>query len=133
VAILALLKLGDITGQPRYRDAAEKSLNFFADRMDRQPAGTGYFLQALDYWLDEPGRVVITGDPADAGVRKLIAATQSVYQPVKVVLGNRGPVEEFAATIKDGNSPEAYLCTGKTCKPPTSDVAKLRELLKGRG
>jgi uncharacterized protein YyaL (SSP411 family) len=50
-----------------------------------------------------------------------------------VVLSNRGPVEEFATTIKDGPQPEAYLCTGKTCQPPTSDVAKLRELLKRGG
>ena len=129
VAILALLKLADITDQARYREAAEKSLNFFADRIDRAPQGTGYFLQALDYWLDEPSRVVITGEPGDERVKKLIAATHSVYQPAKVVLSNRGPVEEFARTIKDQKEPEAYLCTGKSCKPPTSDGAKLKSLL----
>ena len=130
VAILALLKLGDITDQARYREAAEKSLNFFADRMDRMPQGTGYFLQALDYWLDEPSRVVITGEPTDERVKALIAATHAVYQPAKVVLSNRGPVEEFAKTIKDQKEPEAYICTGKTCQPPTSEVGKLKELLR---
>ena len=129
VAILALLKLADITDQARHREAAEKSLNFFADRMERMPQGTGYFLQALDYWLDEPSRVVITGEPTDERVKALIAATHSVYQPAKVVLSNRGPVEEFAKTIKDQKQPEAYICTGKTCQPPTSEVGKLKELL----
>ncbi len=129
VAILALLKLGDITDQARFRDAAEKSLAFFADRMDRGPAGAGYFLQALDYWLDEPSRVVITGNPTDDRTRALIAATHSVYQPAKVVLSNRGPVEEFARTIMDQKLPEAYICTGKTCQPPVSEAEKLKALL----
>ncbi len=132
VAILALLKLGDITDQAKYREAAEKTLNFFADRVDRGPAGAGFFLQALDYWLDEPGRVVLTGEPTDERVKALIAAAHSVYQPTKVVLSNRGPVEEFAKTIKDQKEPEAYICTGKTCQPPTSEVGKLRELLGTR-
>jgi uncharacterized protein len=130
VAILALLKLSDITDEARYREAAEKTLNFFADRMDRQPIGTGYFLQALDYWLDEPSRVVITGEPTDERVKTLLAGAHSVYQPAKVVLSNRGPVEEFARTIKDRDKPEAYICTGKSCQPPTSEVTKLRELLR---
>jgi len=132
VAILALLKLGDITDQAKYRDAAEKSLTFFADRIDRGPAGAGFFLQALDYWLDEPGRVVLTGEPTDERVKTLITATHSVYQPTKVVLSNRGPVEEFAKTIKDQKEPEAYVCTGETCQPPTSDTKKLQALLTAR-
>ena len=125
VATLALLKLGDITGQARFRQAAEKSLKFFADRMRNSPAGSAYMCQALDYWLSEPSRVVITGKD----VQPLITATHAVYQPNKVVLGNKGPVEEFAATMKDGDQSEANVCTGKTCQPPTRDTGKLKQSL----
>jgi uncharacterized protein YyaL (SSP411 family) len=129
VVILALLRLSHITGEERFRTVAETSLRFFADRMDRSAYGAAYMLQALDFWLDEPRRVVITGDPSSSGVREILYSTFSVYQPTKVVLSNKGPVEEFAGTIKDGQEPEAYICTGQTCKPPTADPERIRELL----
>ncbi len=133
VAILALLKLADITGQERFRDAGQKSLQFFADRMDRSPYGAAYMLQALDYWLDEPSRVVISGDAGGKKVTDLLYAVYSVYQPTKVVLSNSGPVEELARNIKDRDEPEAYICTGQTCKPPTSDPVQIQQMLKAGG
>jgi uncharacterized protein YyaL (SSP411 family) len=130
VAILALLKLADVTGESRFKDAGEKSLQFFADRMDRSPYGAAYMLQALDYWLDEPSRVVISGDPKSKETRELLYAVFSVYQPTKVVLSNKGPVEELARSVKDRDEPEAYICTGQTCKPPTNDPGQIQQMLK---
>jgi len=133
VAILSLLRLADITGEERFKNAGEKSLEFFADRMDRSPYGAAYMLQALDYWLDEPSRVVISGDPESDQVRELLHATYSVYQPTKVVLSNKGPVEELAKSIPDRDEVEAYICVGQTCKPPTNDPEKIREMLRTAG
>jgi len=130
VAILALLKLGDITGESRFKNSGEKSLQFFADRMDRSPYGAAYMLQALDYWLDVPSRVVINNDPGSEKVRELLYAVYSVYQPTKVVLSNKGPVEELARSINDRGEPEAYICTGQTCKPPTTDPKKIQQMLR---
>ena len=129
VAIMALLKLSDITEQARFRESAEKSLRFFSNRIERSPYGAAFLCQALDYSLDESRRVVITGDPVNKDVQALIAATHSVYQPTKVVLGNRGQVEEFATTIKDSPQAEAYFCRGKTCQLPTHDPVKLKQML----
>jgi uncharacterized protein YyaL (SSP411 family) len=53
-----------------------------------------------------------------------------VYQPNKVVLGNVGAVEEFAKTLTSKSDPTVYLCTGKACQPPTSNVEKVKELLR---
>ena len=87
-------------------------------------------LHALDFWLDEPRRVVIAGDANSAEARKLLHAAHSVYQPNKIVLGNTGAVEEFARSLPAKNGPVVYLCTGKACQPPTSEAAKVRELLQ---
>ena len=88
-------------------------------------------LQALDFSLTAPHRVVIAGDPHSADARALIHAAHSVYQPNKVVLGNGGPVEEFARTLPAKNGPLVYLCTGKTCQPPSNDAREIRRLLTG--
>jgi uncharacterized protein YyaL (SSP411 family) len=130
VAILALLKLGAITDRKDFIDAAEKSLRLFVHRLQELPQAVPYLLLGLDYFLEEPRRVLIVGDPHLAKTRALIHAAHSVYQPNKVVLGNVGPVEPFAKALPMKDAPTVFLCTGTACQPPTSDADKLRQLMK---
>lgn len=129
VAIQSFLKLGAICERADLKEAAEKSLNTFAARLHGLPQAVPLMLQAFDFSLEEPKRVVIAGDVKEAA--KLLQAAHAVYQPRKVVLGTSGPVEPFAKTLK---APEGkavvYLCTGTACQPPTSDPAKVKEMLK---
>ena len=129
IATLALLKLAAITGREAFRQAAEATLHLFAHRLHTQPAGMSSLLQAVDFWLDEPRRVVIAGDPGDPGTRELLRAAHSVYQPNKIVLGTAGAVEPFARTLASNGVPTAYVCTGNACQPPTGDPATVRDLL----
>jgi len=130
VATLALLKLATITDREDYRKPAEATLRLFAARLAKIPQAVPYMLQALDFWLEEPRRVVIAGDPQSAKARELLHAAHSVYQPNKVVLGNTGSVEAFAKSLPAKDGPVVYLCTGKACLPPTSAASKVRELLQ---
>jgi len=130
VAILALLKLGAITDRKDFKVAAEKSLRLFANKLHELPQAVPYLLMGLDYWLEEPKRAVIVGDPNATDTRALIHVAHSVYQPNKVVLGNTGPVEPFAKTLPTVDAPVVFLCTGTACQPPTKDVAKIKEMLK---
>jgi hypothetical protein len=131
VAILALLQLGAVTERANLTQAAEKSLRLFADRLHELPQAVPYLLQALDFWLQTPKRVVVAGEASPVARENLIRAAHSVYQPNKVVLGTAGPVEPLAKTLqaKDGQ-PTAYVCTGTACLPPTQEPAKLKELLR---
>ncbi len=129
-ATLALLRLAAMSGVERYREAAEATLRLYAGRMRELPQAMPWMLCALDFWLDEPVRVVVAGDPSRARARELIHAAHSVYQPNKVVLGNAGPVESFARILPDRDGPVAYVCTGTACQSPTNDPARLRELLR---
>ena len=130
VATLALLKLAAITDREDFRKPAEATLRLFAARLEKIPQAVPYMHQALDFWLEEPRRVVIAGDPHSAKAQELIGAAHSAYQPNKVVLGNSGSVEEFARTLPAKDGPVVYFCTGKACQPPTSETAKVKELLR---
>ncbi|HEY0455067.1 MAG TPA: thioredoxin domain-containing protein, partial [Verrucomicrobiae bacterium] len=131
VAILGLLKLGKITERKEFTEAAEKSLNLFSERLKKMPQAVPYMLLSLDFFLEEPKRAVIAGEPHLDSAKALVRAVHSVYQPNKVVLGTTGPVESFAKTLqpKEGK-PTAYVCTGTACQPPTTDAAKVHEYLK---
>ena len=130
VAVLALLKLGHITGRKPFIQAAEQSLRLFTNRLQQLPQAVPCLLQALDFWLEEPRRAVVTGEAGSPGTRALLRAIHSVYQPNKVVLGNTGAVEPFARSLPPGDSPVVYLCTGTACQTPTADTAKIAALLK---
>ena len=130
VAVLALLKLGKITDRKQFTEAAEKTLRLFSGRLQQLPQAMPYMLSALDFSLEEPKRAVVAGDPAKPEGQALLRSAQSVYQPNKVVLGNRGPVGPFARALPEKDGAVVYLCTGNACQAPTGEPAKVKELLK---
>ena len=133
VAALALLKLAAITGREDFRLPVQATLQLLASRLQSQPAALSGMLQAVDLWLNEPLRVVVAGKSDDGEFQKLLRAAHSVYQPNKIILGNTGPVQEFARTLPAQPGAVVYLCTGKACQPPTNEVARLKELLEQTG
>ena len=128
-ATLALLKLAAITGREDFRQPAETTLQLYVTHLEKAPQAVAFMLHALDFWLAEPRRTVIAGDPLAPATRELTLAAHSVYQPNKVVLGNSGDVEPFAATLPPHAGAAAYVCTGQTCQPPTTNPAELRRHL----
>jgi hypothetical protein len=130
VAALALLKLGAITGRADFRSAAEATLRLAGVKLKEFPQSVPYMLQAFDFSLEEPKRVVIAGDVSKPDGAALLRAAHSVYQPDKVVLGTMGAVEPFAKTLPAKNGAAVYLCTGNACQAPTSDATRVKEMLR---
>jgi uncharacterized protein YyaL (SSP411 family) len=130
VATLALLKLAAITGCEGFKNPAEATLLLFAHRLQNFPQTMPFMLHALDFSLEEPRRAVIAGNSDSKQFRELLHAAHSVYQPNKIVLGNVGAVEEFVRRLPAKNEAMVYLCAGQSCQPPTSDAAKVKEMLK---
>jgi uncharacterized protein YyaL (SSP411 family) len=84
VATLALLKLAAITGREDFKLAAEATLQLCAHRLQTQPAALAFMLHALDFWLDEPRRVVIAGENGSAEFQKLLRAAHSFISRIKL-------------------------------------------------
>ena len=132
VATLALLKLAAITGREDFKQPAEATLQLFASRLQQQPAAMAFMLHAVDFWLDEPCRVVIVGDTNSTNstnFHELLYVAHSVYQPNKIILSNTGAVESFAKTLAAKNEATAFVCTGNACQAPTNEAETLRQQL----
>jgi uncharacterized protein len=130
VAVLALLRLGAITGRGEFNGAAEKTLRLMARRLHELPQAVPHLLMGLDFFLQEPSRAVVIGSPNQPQTLALVHAIHSVFQPHKVVLGNMGAVDPFSKTLPDRDAPIVFLCTGTACQPPTRDAQKIRQMIR---
>ncbi len=135
VAALVYGKLHAITGKDHYRQIQEAILKTFASECQKYGglfAGT-YFL-ALDGFLNNPAQVVITGEPEDPRGKELRSTALATFHPGRTVLLAKGDyVPEVAKAMMESPlaraGPVAFVCSGRTCSPPTGDPAQLRRVL----
>ncbi|NTV09347.1 MAG: thioredoxin domain-containing protein, partial [Zoogloea sp.] len=129
VAAWALGRLGHLTGEQRYLDAAEHTLQAFYAEMRASPAGYASMATALGEWLAPPAIVVVRG-PTEALLawrRKLGAR----FRPsvAALVLGAEAT---GLPPVLDKPVPyivNAWVCRGVKCLPAVSDWESLDALL----
>jgi uncharacterized protein YyaL (SSP411 family) len=133
-----LLRLGGLTGDRRYEDAAEGALRLVRDVLGRAPTAFGHALSALDRYLGPGREVAIVGDPERAETRELIRAVTGAYRPnVSLALMRPGDpaAEELVPLLRDrtlvDGQPAAYVCERFACRLPVTVPASVRDALAG--
>ncbi len=138
MAAHVLLRLGLLTGEGRYWDAAEGLVSSLYTAMARYPSAFAHWLDAAAFILGEPREVAIIGDPATADARALLDVVLGRYRPDLVVAAGEG---EAAAVVPllagrgrlDGRA-AAYVCRRFVCQQPVSEPDALASQLGwGRG
>ena len=141
IAILNLLRLSQMTSNERYRDMADRSLEYFGEKLQTMPHGLPQFLVALDFSLSKPKQIIIAGKVRDRHTQEILKELHSRFIPDKILLladGNDGQrvlasYVPFIGSIKMiGGKSTAYICENYACELPTSDVAVVAELLDGK-
>jgi uncharacterized protein YyaL (SSP411 family) len=138
VAVIVLDRLHAFTGEKRYREWAEKTLEAFVGLVPQ------YGLYAATYGLAallharHPLQVVVLGAAGDPKSAELEKSANEVYRFGKAVLRVR-PETLAAASLApalretlphlDAAKAQALVCVETTCHPPVSDPAKLEALL----
>jgi uncharacterized protein YyaL (SSP411 family) len=131
VAALALLRLAAICDRKDWRDAAERTVRLFAQKLHQMPQAVPHLLLSLDFLQQEPKRVVLVGDWTCGSTASLLRAVHGVFEPNRVVLGNHGPVEAFAKTLPVNEEyTRAFCCSGTACEEPTRDRKRVRAFLE---
>ena len=117
LAALALLRLGALTGEGRFTDAAESVLRLLGRNTVSQPTAFGCLLEAIDLFHSGTTEVVVTGERAD-----LVSAVTSSYRPNTVLAwGERRPGPLWDG--REGN--QAWVCQDRTCTAPVDSVNTL--------
>ena len=135
MAVTVLIRLAALTGDARYRDAAERALRLVADVAPRHPTFFGQWLVALDLALAQVDEVAIVGDPALAETGDLLSVVGSGFRPHQVVALSADPsassIELLADRSRVDGRSTAYVCHGFACLLPVTDPAALADLLDG--
>ena len=131
VAALALLRLGHITGESRYLDAAEGTLRLFYPALAQHPNGCASLLMALEEAL-EPPRVVVLRGP-EAQMLEWRQVLDRAYLPATLILALAPAATDLPPLLAKPLVPEAvnaWVCQGVTCLAPVDKLEKLLGVLK---
>ncbi|MDO3701123.1 thioredoxin domain-containing protein [Micromonospora sp. C28SCA-DRY-2] len=131
--VAALVAYAALTGEPRYREAAEAALGTVAPIVGRHARFTGYAATVGEALLSGPYEIaVVTDEPAGD---PLVAAAHRHAPPGAVIVAGRAdqPGVPLLADrpMLDGRS-TAYVCRGFVCDRPVTDVDDLIAQLAGR-
>jgi uncharacterized protein YyaL (SSP411 family) len=120
----ALASFGALTGEHRYREAAESTLRGVAALIEQAPRFAGWSMAAAEAMLAGPLEVAVVG--ADTMERRQLHRAALALPGAVVVAGEAGT----ALALFDGRAdvdgkPAAYVCRGFVCLLPVTDAAKL--------
>ncbi len=140
VALLNLLWLSRLTGDPKWANLANDQLRAFAGTVKSQPTAFTFFLLGVDFTLQPGQEVVIAGDPENTEARQMLAALNLNFAPHKVALvksdQNAQRLAKFAGytdglQLVEGKA-TAHVCKGFACKEPTSDIEAMLAHIIGK-
>src|SRR5690606_22735800 len=127
----ALTTYSALTGEPRYRQAAEAALETVAPIAARHPRVTGYAAAVGEALLSGPYEIAIVAGDA-AATEPLLATARRHAPPGAVVVA--GVTDQPGVPLLRGRSTldgqaTAYVCRGFVCDRPVTTAAELADQL----
>ncbi|MGH2513583.1 MAG: thioredoxin domain-containing protein, partial [Candidatus Limnocylindrales bacterium] len=133
MAATVLLRLAALTGEGRYRDAAEGAIQAVIEVAPAHPTFFGQWLAAIEFALAEVDEIAIAGDPAAETTGRLLAIVDAGFQPFQVRAVSADPtassIELLAGRFAIDGRPTAFVCHGFACRLPVVEPAALADLL----
>ena len=138
IAVMNLLRLGDMTDNTDWRSKAEMSFAGFGEILRKQPAVMPQMAVAFDYSTGKSRQVILVGRKDDPETEILVREVNSRFLPNKILMlveDTETPTSlatylPFVASLtKVGGKPTAYVCEDYVCQLPTSDPQTLASLL----
>lgn len=119
----ALLRLGTLLGEDRWREAALRALRAFASEYRRWGQFAASYARAVARALAEPLQIVVVGPAEDALARSLWRTAQANDDPARVLHRfdpelDRERMDRLGYPATDV---AAYVCIGATCSAPIGE------------
>ncbi len=139
IAILALLRLAELTNRDSYREFANRALAALCAKSAGQPTAVPQLCVALNFALSPRRQVIIAGGEAAEGVDVLIRTCHRRFLPDTILIRaataeERERWSRWIPAISEmrptGGRAAAYVCRNYTCQLPVDEEEKLAALLQ---
>ncbi|MFC0527981.1 thioredoxin domain-containing protein [Phytohabitans kaempferiae] len=130
--VAALTAYTALSGETRYREAAEAALATVAPIVDKHPRFTGYAAATGEALLSGPYEIAIVAEEGAAD--ELSQAARTHAPPGAVIVAgtpDQPGVPLLAGRPMLGGQPTAYVCRGFVCDRPVTDAGELVAQLRG--
>jgi uncharacterized protein len=140
-AVMVLLRLGALLGEPRYGRIAVQALEWTGRLLVDMPAGFGRLLSALDFHLATPREVAVIGRRDAEDTHALLRVLARRYLPNTTLAFAEPAASEDAAALIPlleareavGGAATAYVCERYACRMPVTDAGALEAELRVTG
>lgn len=133
IAVMNLLRLSQITHNNKWFEMANDSISLFSGKLEEQPYAMPQMLSALDFALNNPKQIVISGDLNKDETKHLIREINNHFMPNKVLIHideNNIPGVLSSWGMYKSEKPAVYVCENYTCQLPVSTIEELKKLLE---
>jgi uncharacterized protein len=136
MATTVLLKLAALTGDGRYREAAERALAGVGPYLARYPTAFAQWLMALELAHAGIDEVAIVGDLGAPATRSLLKTVDWPFRPFQVVAASADPSSSVVPLLESRfalyGQPTAFVCRDFSCRQPVNEPAALAaQLVRG--
>jgi uncharacterized protein YyaL (SSP411 family) len=131
IAAIVFQRMGHLLAEPRYLQAAERTLRAAWLGIEKYPHAHTTLLTALDELLNPPDTIILRGAKSEliAWARDL----HKLYAPRRMVLAVPADAEDLPPSLAEKTSREnavAYICRGSTCSAPIDSLSNLISRLR---
>ena len=138
VAARSLLGLGHLLGEPRFLDAAARTVAWARGFIAQHPAGHCALLTALEEHRHPGEQIVVRG--SGQAVAPWLEAARAGYRPSRVVYGIPHGARRLPGYLPSANplrlvtddadqAVTAYICNGPQCSAPITDLAEFKQAI----
>ncbi|MCJ7709673.1 MAG: thioredoxin domain-containing protein [Chloroflexi bacterium] len=135
MAATVLLRLTALTGEPRYRAAADRAIVVMTPLLGTHPTAFAQWLAALELAHTGLIEIAIVGDPDAEATRRLVRTANRGYTPFRVVAASATPMSSVVPLMRDrfvlNGRPTAFVCRDFACRMPVHEPEALDALLAG--
>ena len=132
-AALVLDTLGHLLGEPRYLEAAARTVRSALVNVSHYPEAHASLLRALDRQLEPPTLLIVRGPAPE--LDRWRERIENAYAPERLdffIPDDGGDLPGLLATRAATGRPVAYLCRGTSCEAPIDSLEALEEQLRGK-
>lgn len=134
VAMLNLLKIGEITGDSNLKEKAEKIMSAFSANLKQAPIAHTQLLAAVDYLAGPSCEIILTGNLKSENSQSMLNIVRNEFLPNKIILFKENDelskIADYTNSYKcvEGRT-TVYICKNYNCNLPLTDTNEVKKLL----